>query len=98
MRVRSTVILALTASLIAGTAQAACRDYPNQAAAQRAFDANPQALRALDRDNDQLACETFRYPEPRTGSSMGRAKAYWSTPNAYVLPPTPRYFTQWPRD
>jgi len=98
MRVRSTVILALAASLLAGAAQAACRDYPNQAAAQRAFNADPHALRDLDRDNDQVACETFRYPEPRTGSSMGRAKAYWNTPNAYVLPATPRYFTQWPRD
>lgn len=98
MRIHSSLTLALAVGFLASSAQAACRDYPSQAAAQRAFNADPVALQSLDRDADMIACEAYRYPEPRTGSSMGRAKAYWSTPDAYVLPPVPRYFTQWPRD
>lgn len=98
MRIFPSFVFATIFGLAAGAAQAACGDYPDQATAQRAFNANPVALRALDRDNDKIACETYRYPKARTGSSMGRPKTYWNNPDAYVLRPVPRYFTQWPRD
>lgn len=34
-----------------------CADYSSQAAAQAAFDADPECRNDLDRDNDGIACE-----------------------------------------
>ncbi len=43
-----------------------CRDYTSQAAAQAAYDADPECRNDLDRDNDGIACE-----EPGNSVSTG---------------------------
>lgn len=59
---RLLVLLALAVALgsvlgdEASAQQARCRDYPNQAAAQTAYRANPAGLRHLDRAHDGVAC------------------------------------------
>ena len=70
MRLRATALLTTsltTAGLVlalAGTASAAdldCDDYPNQAAAQAALDADPSDPNDLDADDDGQACESYAY-------------------------------------
>jgi hypothetical protein len=39
-----------------------CANYPNQAAAQRAYRADPIGLRGLDADRDGIACEMLPGP------------------------------------
>ena len=39
-----------------------CANYPNQAAAQRAYRADPRGLAGLDADRDGIACENLPGP------------------------------------
>jgi len=67
MRLRSTAAagVLITAALsvgFTGTANAAdlnCSDFATQAEAQAAFNATPGDPNGLDRDGDQIACETL---------------------------------------
>ena len=67
MRLRSTAAagVLITAALslgVTGTASAAdlnCSDFATQAEAQAAFNATPGDPNGLDRDGDQIACETL---------------------------------------
>ena len=75
-----TAALSLTFS---GTAQAAdrdCPDFPNQAAAQAAFDAVPGDPERLDANNNGEACEDYDY------ASTGAAAPDAATPDAAATP------------
>jgi|GEM_PF-5406450 len=59
---------------------AKCSDFPNQAAAQQAYRANPQGLASLDGDRDGIACERLpcpcdRTPVPRPARMRGSASS-----------------------
>lgn len=57
------VVLAGTATASAAQSNGtSCSSFPNQAAAQAAFRANPAGNRGLDRDHDGVACESLPCP------------------------------------
>jgi len=84
---------------MAQSGQASCSSFPNQAAAQAAYRANPAALASLDRDHDGVACESLPCPcdPPRaasSGSATSSAPASATSAPAYIfvaptLPPQP---------
>lgn len=85
---------------MAQSGQVSCSSFPNQAAAQAAYRANPAALASLDRDRDGVACESLPCPcdPPRAatsnGSASGSPPANPTSAPAYVfaaptLPPQP---------
>jgi len=79
MRRRTTaatgVLFAAVLSLgFSGTAQAAdrdCADFPNQAAAQAAYDAVPGDPERLDADGDGIACESLAGGAAEDGTTFG---------------------------
>ncbi len=62
---------------VAAAQRVICSSFPNQAAAQAAYRADPIGLSRLDGDNDGIACEALPCPCDRTpvGSSVPAAPA-----------------------
>ena len=70
-----------------------CADFPSQAAAQAALEADPSDPNNLDADNDGIACEDYAYtsPTPTPSATVAPTAVPSSSPGASarpVLPPT----------
>jgi hypothetical protein len=86
------VTLAVAPAPAAEAARHLCINYPNQAAAQRAYRADPVGLAGLDADRDGIACETL--PPPRDLVPVRLVRA---APAPAPAPAAPPAVTRLPR-
>ena len=71
-------LIAWPAATLAQSGGATCGSFPNQAAAQAAYRANPAALGGLDRDRDGVVCESLPCPCDGVLSQAQNYVARWS--------------------